>query len=136
MRTPKTMMMTRKTIIRPSYSTLLKRSLLALGVLGLLVYAGFQMHNLVTGPEISLTSELPSGTDQARLTLTGHAQRAQHLWINGSAITLDVEQNFSLPLLLLPGYNVLTIEATDRFGKTTEKTLEIVRQAAPITNTN
>jgi hypothetical protein len=130
------MMMTRKKIIRVNYFTLIKRGLLGLGILGLLTYASFQMHTLFTGPEISLESEPPLATSDARLSLSGHAIRAQHLWVNGNQITLDVDQNFSLPLLLLPGYNVLTIEASDRFGKTTRKTLEIVRQPAPISNTN
>ncbi len=129
-------MMTRKAIIKPSYATLIKRTGVLLGVLSIIAYAGFQMHNLVTGPEIIFASEVPKSTSDALLSLSGHALRAQHVLINDSPVTLDVEQNFSLPLLLLPGYNVLTIEATDRFGKTTERILEVIRLPQPIDQTN
>ena len=120
-------MMTRKKIIKPNYSSLVKRGALILACLCLVTYVGMQLSNIFRGPKILLTEALPSSTQESLLTLAGTAERAQTIRVNGAPVALDINQTFSLPLLLVPGYNVITIEAQDQFGKTTRMVYELVR---------
>ncbi len=62
------------------------------------------------------------------LDITGNAKRAKHVLVNGREINLDQEGEFSDVLVLLPGYNIITISAEDKFGTITKKTFDIVRK--------
>ncbi|MEZ4102956.1 MAG: hypothetical protein R3B55_00020 [Candidatus Paceibacterota bacterium] len=62
------------------------------------------------------------------LAINGNAKRAKHVLINGREISLDQEGEFKYFLVLLPGYNIVTISAEDKFGKETKKTFDIVRE--------
>lgn len=61
------------------------------------------------------------------LNVTGNARRSIHLQINGRELNIDEEGNFEDVLILLPGYNIVTVTAEDRFGKVTKKIFEVGR---------
>ncbi len=65
------------------------------------------------------------------LTLVGQALHAVHLSINDREIVVDEKNSFSEELVLSPGYNIITIEAEDKFGKTTEKSYRVLYEALP-----
>jgi len=90
-------------------------------------YAYLKSREFFQGPAISITSPVNGSTlSEAPVTIEGNAQNISHITLNGAAIFIDSQGNFSEKLLLLPGYNIMTLSAEDRFGKQTKKTLELV----------
>ena len=57
--------------------------------------------------------------------IEGSAKNATILSINDREISVDKDANFQESLLLLPGYNILTIKAQDKFGKKAEKDYQL-----------
>lgn len=60
------------------------------------------------------------------LTVAGTAAHAQKLLLNGREIYTNRRGEFSEPVLLVPGYNVLEVSMTDRFGKKNVRAYELV----------
>lgn len=97
---------------------------------GIGVYAYLQSREFLRGPQVNIISPKNGETlESALLTIEGAAHNVTSISLNDGAIFVDSDGNFREKLLLLPGYNILTIKASDRFGKKTEKTLELVYTA-------
>ncbi len=60
------------------------------------------------------------------VVISGRAENVSRISLNDGQIFVDANGNFSEKLLLLPGYNILTLRAEDRFGKKVIKTLELI----------
>jgi len=65
---------------------------------------------------------------EGSLEIDGNAKRAKHLLVNGREVYLDQEGNFKDLIILLPGYNVISVTAEDKFGKVTKNVFEIIRE--------
>lgn len=93
----------------------------------IILYGLFRSENLFIGPELSVTKPA-SGTvvHDAFVTVTGRAERIAEITLEGRKIFIDREGRFTESLLLARGYNSITIEAADRFGRRTTKTLQLV----------
>lgn len=90
-------------------------------------YAYVRSRDFLMGPQITVTSPVDGGTlSEAPVTVEGTAQNVAYITLDGAPIFADSKGYFSQKLLLLPGYNILTVNAQDRFGKKVEKTLELV----------
>lgn len=59
------------------------------------------------------------------VTLTGIAKNASQLILNNRTIPVDQKGIFKEAMVLLPGYNTITISAKDKFGKATEKSFSV-----------
>jgi hypothetical protein len=103
-------------------------TLLSLIILG---YAFFQAHNLIFGPRISLISPIDGETytDQV-IHVKGVATNAAYFSIDDMPVLLDKDGNFDESLLLPLGYTIIKLDATDQFGKSIEKTVQIIYQPA------
>ncbi len=66
--------------------------------------------------------------EESSIDITGNAKRARHVLVNGREINLNQEGEFSDVLIILPGYNIITISAEDKFGKITKQVFEIIRK--------
>jgi hypothetical protein len=66
-------------------------------------------------------SSLPEGI----VTISGKANKATNLYINGKSTSVTKEGVFEEPIALPAGYNIVTIEAKDKFGKLSSKTIEV-----------
>ena len=111
---------------------------LAAGAIG--IYSYLQSREFLNGPQVAII-EPPDGSvfSEALVTISGSAQNVAHISLNGSPIFIDSAGLFSEKLLLLPGYNILTVSAEDRCGKKVEKALELVykiQNTNPYENTN
>lgn len=98
-------------------------SILGITLLVIVVlYAGMRTKDLVFGPGLKLP-EIPSGVkgDQI-LTLSGTAKQARELSINGRTVPTELSGAFTETLILVPGYNVVSVKSKDLFGHTVEKT--------------
>lgn len=55
------------------------------------------------------------------LQITGQARKAKNLYINDKNISVTKDGQFESTISLPSGYNILTIKAVDKFGKTSTK---------------
>ena len=75
---------------------------------------------LLRGPEIQLSSPTKSQTTpDGFITISGKALHTQALALNGGTLLIDEQGNFSTTVLLPTGGSILTLTATDRFGRST-----------------
>lgn len=106
---------------------LLKRIATTLGLTIVLGYSAVTLAGFIQGPRITITSpQTGFSTTTPLVTVTGHAVHVNSFTINDAPTALDLEGNFSEQLLLAEGYNIISVEAKDRYGRTTEKKIEII----------
>lgn len=93
----------------------------------ILVFAYFKTANLVSGPAIDIISPTNAMTYQDNfIEIKGSAERIAKIYLNNRQIFTDTSGVFREPLLLFPGYNILTLRAEDKFGRQVIKKLHIV----------
>lgn len=108
-----------KTWLRITFFTILS--------LVIICYAGFQARKILEGPELKLTSPL-QGTiyNDPLIEIAGIASNIKEIQLDDRTIYIDEQGNFKEKLLLFPGYNIIRLKAQDKFGKETEKKIELV----------
>lgn len=93
----------------------------------IIIYAVFISKDLIFGIKITEVN-LSDGAvfTENILKLTGNAKNAIKLTLNGREISIDQAGNFNETIALLPGYNIVTIKAQDKFGYTDEKNYKLM----------
>lgn len=105
----------------------LKTGSLILFVIIVLGYSFFQIRNVILGPEISLESPLDGQTyTHDLIEIKGTAKNVNYLTLNDKPIFTDTEGNFEQHALLFSGYNVIKLYAENKFGKKTEKIIQVI----------
>ena len=90
-------------------------------------YSLFQARLLVIGPRIEIISyEGGTSSDSQLIVLNGIAENAAWITINDRQIFTDENGNWSEKLVASDGPSIITVKAKDRFGRETEKSIEIV----------
>lgn len=84
----------------------------------IVLYINFQARNLISGPEITLSHELPTIQHERMITIEGTAKNIVALTLNGKQIHTDEHGVFARPVVLENGYTILTLTAEDRYGRT------------------
>lgn len=107
---------------------IIKIIVLSLFFLFIIVYAFFRSSDLIFGVKIRNINI----TDGAKVTeevlnIVGNAKNAKNLTLNGREISIDKDGNFTETIVLLPGYNIITVEAMDKFGNTDKKDYKIIK---------
>ncbi len=108
------------------------QSFLNIGIIILLVlsfgfYGIYKSWGFLKGPEIIIES--PSDfqkADNSYLEIKGRAKYVSNLELNGNQIFTDENGDFKEDLLLAKGYNIIVIEAQDKFGRMAKEKREIV----------
>ncbi|HWP61714.1 MAG TPA: hypothetical protein VN495_03855 [Candidatus Paceibacterota bacterium] len=90
-----------------------------------ILYALFEASGMLLGPTIHVDSQSLE-VHEPYVTIQGQADRISSLAMNGASISVTETGAFSEPYLLAPGYNRIVLDAKDNYGRTTQKTLEIV----------
>lgn len=109
-----------------SFSTIRNFTLVLLITI-ILVYSAFQAYKLVSGPQIEVfTPQNGAVYSQTLIEIKGKAQNIAYLNLNDRKMYTDKNGYFSEKFLLSPGYNIIKIDAKDKFGKYVEKRLEII----------
>ncbi len=99
------------------------RYLLAALVIVLCGYGAVEAYPILAGPSLTLTSPAPFTTATSGLvTVSGHAYRTVALTLDGAPVLPDQDGSFSSSLALPSGGSILTLTATDRFGRSVTKT--------------
>lgn len=92
-------------------------------------YAVFQGYDLIRGPILEVTSPIHGQSfTEAPIEITGRAENISFIYLNDTQIFVDPEGNFTEKLLLLPGYNIITVRATDRFNREVTRELHLILQ--------
>ena len=96
-------------------------------VLIIVIYSFFQAYKLIAGPQITIYSpQNGSSYNSPLIEINGNAQNISSISLDDRSIFISTKGDFKEKLLLLPGYNIIVIKASDRFGKKTEKRLELI----------
>jgi hypothetical protein len=99
-------------------------SLLAITIAG---YSLFQAQKLLAGPVINIYTPQNGATYNSTLIeIDGQAKNIAYMDLDDRQMFTDKNGNFSEKLLLSPGENVVKLDAWDKFGKQTEKKLQLV----------
>lgn len=90
-------------------------------------YATFQAHAFAQGPTIAVDSPLDgSVSSESLIAIKGNARNISYLTLNGNKIFTDEGGKFEEEILLSRGYNIMKLEAQDRFGRKTAQTLQLI----------
>lgn len=105
----------------------LKALLITVFLIMVLGYGAYEVWNYATGPQIIVTNpQNGTAVSESLITIEGLAKNIKEITLNDRAIVVDEAGNFNEKILLSYGYNVLSLRASDRFGKQTEERLQIV----------
>jgi len=98
------------------------------GILAILIlgYGFFQARNLISGPEIVVTSpQNGESLSDPLVTITGTATNITLISLDDRQIFVDKQGNFSEKLLVPPGYTIIKLAAQDKFGRTIQRLVEL-----------
>ena len=96
-------------------------------IFSILGYTYFQTRNLIAGPVITISNpENGSTRSSSRIEIHGSTKNISHITLNNRQIFIDESGAFTEKVLLSPGYNIITLEAEDKFGRKTKEILELV----------
>jgi hypothetical protein len=114
---------------RKDAKTLLKIGIMTILVLVVLGYSGFQARKIIEGPYLKITSPIVQGIiNDPFVRVTGIAKNIKEIKMNGATIYVDEQGNFNEKFLLTSGYNIIELEAKDKFNKETKKVIELMYQ--------
>lgn len=86
----------------------------------LAVYGVIKAVPILLGPDIKIDSPVEGqATQDGFMTISGTAIHTQELTLNGAPFLIDEKGRFSTTILVPPGGAILTLSATDRFGRKT-----------------
>lgn len=106
---------------------IIKTLLIAFFVLVLVGYGLFQSQKIIDGPQISVISPISGGTStESKIEVKGVAKNISAISLNDRPIFIDEQGNFAEKLMLYPGYNIIKLRASDKFGSSVERDLELV----------
>lgn len=112
---------------RRKVKLLIKTWVLSGIVILILGYAVFAARDFVKGPSITIESPQNGTTStESLIDIHGSVKNISFLTLNGNKIFTDEAGVFTEQVLLSYGYNIMTLEAKDRFGRTVEKTLQLI----------
>ena len=101
------------------------RIVLVLFFLCIIGYAYYEARGVLYGPNIQVTSGVTQVSDPF-IAIQGKAERIADLSMNGRPISVTEDGAFDEPYLLAPGLNRIMLDATDRYGRTTQQIVEVV----------
>ena len=77
---------------------------------------------------VKITASINQNEKSPIVEVKGNARNAVYISLNGREIYIDKDGSFSEPVALLPGMSVVTLDAQDKFGKSSEKKFEVMYQ--------
>lgn len=112
--------------MKPSRVLAIKISIGVFIFLLILGYGFFQARNIISGPKITvLTPKNGDSLASSLVAITGIASNITRISLDDRQIFVDKKGNFSEKLLVPPGYTIIKLAAQDKFGRTTQKLVEL-----------
>ncbi len=116
-------------MINKDIKTALKGILILCVVIVIFGYSYFRFQDYLNGPQITiLNPQNGELTQNSLLIVQGQTKNISDMAMNGRKIFTDKDGIFTEKILLLPGHNIITVEATDKFKKILKKRIEIIYQ--------
>lgn len=111
---------------------LLRLGTLILAITCGLGYGVWQGRFLIVGPEITIATPPAQVQNDRTVILTGVAQNATKLYLNGRPIVTDQSGVFTEAVVLENGHTIVGLDANDRYGRVTrwEQSLVFVEENA------
>lgn len=106
-------------------ASLLKIIGMSVGIVVILSYGYFQARFLIEGPQITLESPTTITQNTQMIQVRGTAKNITTLTLNGKTIHTDEEHVFEEILVLPESYTIMTLRATDRYGRVQTRTQEL-----------
>ncbi len=107
------------------------KKFIGIGLLGalfafIIIYTVIETKALARGVELKIAG-ISDGEvfEKDILAITGQAENANHITIDGREIKVDKDKRFTQELILSPGLNIITVEAQDKFKKKTNNTYRV-----------
>ncbi len=109
----------------------LVRIILALiAIVAVVSYVFFNSRVFIAGPKINVSSpQNGCSTDKNIVEIVGNTENTSAISINDRPILIDESGNFKESLLLVPGYNIIMIEAKDKFDRHISERLDLFYKA-------
>jgi len=117
-----------------TFRSVIRASLVLIGIGALIVYVSYQARFLIIGPQIVLTQELDVRQNSRTIQLQGTATNISRLQLNGRPIFTDPQGDFVAAVILENGYTVTTLTAEDRYGRVTTVTRTFVYSPSSFAN--
>ena len=96
-------------------------------ILLVVIYAFIGSYDLVFGVKIKNVNLTSGQTTEGNIQeVSGNAKNAISLKLNGHEISIDKEGDFKETIALSPGYNIVNIEALDKFGHNDSKDYQLI----------
>lgn len=114
---------------KQSFKKTLKIVVLAIFFTSIVVFGFWRASDLLFGVEIEeVNIEAINGTKVVDniVNIKGRAENATNLKLNGREIFIDKAGYFDESIALLSGYNIITIEAEDKFKHTDTKYYQLI----------
>jgi hypothetical protein len=107
--------------------SILKIVLFSLFGLIIASYTIFQAWKIIVGPQIFIDTPQNGATyNQTLIEISGRAKNVSYLNLNDRPIFTDKDGNFKEKIVLSPGYNIIKLDAQDKFKHSTQKRLELI----------
>lgn len=88
-------------------------------------YAYFEAQGILFGPAIQIQSTVEQ-VSAPYIELTGTTTHIATLAVNGQSVPVTEGGAFDIPFALSPGFNRIVLDASDKYGHSTEKVVEVV----------
>ena len=113
-------------ITRSRFARIVRIAATALAILIVVLYASYRSLPYLRGPVIHIYQPLNgSSISSTTMTIIGKADRVNSLSLNDNPIQVDEAGNFRQIIIVFPGVNIVSLDATDQFGRRTHTDLEI-----------
>jgi hypothetical protein len=106
---------------------IIKFAAISLFFIFIIIYAFFRSKELIFGVKIKNVNIMDNSmVTENVIKVTGNAKNAINLTLNDREISIDQGGNFEETIALLPGYNIISIKAEDKFGNNDEKNYKLI----------
>lgn len=97
---------------------IVKFSIFAVIVAGIIIYLGLQINAIMAPPEIIVYEPHDDlATEQARLEVSGYVEGQAEIWVDGNQVLPDSTGYFHTVIDLERGLNIVTIEGARRYSR-------------------
>ncbi|MEI6553847.1 MAG: hypothetical protein WCO09_04715 [bacterium] len=115
--------------------TIIRNVLIVLIICVIGGYTGFQSKKIISGPQITIQSPSTTSANNGAVDVSGIVKNVSVVTLNDRLIPIDEAGQFKEKVLLYPGYNVIKVKATDKFGSCVTKELQLVYTDSTTTGT-
>jgi hypothetical protein len=101
----------------------------------IVIYSLWRSSELLFGIKIKNVNIVDGSTyTEETVQVSGKAKNAIKLTLNGREISIDRSGNFEETVALFSGYNIITLEAKDKFGSMDKKVFKVLGKFNEETN--